>query len=257
MDPSLTELAYLVDSAAAYQRSFTARITSLPPGAVVLSRTYFYPVGGGQPCDLGTLSPGNGSPVPVREVSRTAGMVLHRLGRFTRGRAPGWTAGDEVRGEIDWARRYSHMRLHTAQHLLSALVFQTTGRPTDRVSLGGRRGAIEVGGPRATSMPIEDIRYGAAGMIRDRLEVRVRWISRVDYDRRPPDRSGARSLPHDIDPVRVIDIGDVDTCPCGGTHVRSLAELGSLEVLAPIPLVGGGQRIGFTLPELAQPTSTG
>ena len=123
----MTELAYLPTLDAAYERTFTARVVALPPGAVVLDRTLFYPAGGGQPTDRGVLAGPDGVALPVADVVKSGAVVLHRLGRGAR---PSLRIGDEVRGTIDWDRRYGHMRLHTAQHLLSALVFRRTGRKT-------------------------------------------------------------------------------------------------------------------------------
>src|SRR5579862_7494903 len=108
----MTELAYLADSAGAYERTFRAKVVGLPPGAVVLDRTYFYPVGGGQPADRGTLTLDDGTVVPIVDVSKSGPAVLHRVGK--RGAPAGRPrSGEEVVGAIDWDRRYRHMRLHS------------------------------------------------------------------------------------------------------------------------------------------------
>jgi misacylated tRNA(Ala) deacylase len=243
----LTELAYLPTIDAAYLRRFNARVTALPPGGVVLDRTLFYPVGGGQPADHGTLQRGSDPPVPVVDVTKSGSHVIHRLRRKSGGGAT-WALGDEVTGEIDWDRRHRHMRLHTAQHLLSALLFARTGLRTRDALFGQDRGRIDL----ERSLPAEpalDAIFGEANtLLASGLPVRIREVPRAVWDRAPAPRSGLVSLPRQIDPVRVIEIAEVDVCPCGGTHVRSTAEVGtvSAEPVVPIP---GGVRVPFRLSE--------
>lgn len=141
---SSSEPRYLLDLDAGYLKEFEAEVTALPPGAVVLSETLFYPTGGGQPCDQGALVLPSGERVPVVDVGHQGGLTLHRLGRKS---GAGLQRGMRVRGEIDWPRRYTHMRLHTAQHLLSALAFRKFQVRTDRAQLSGRGGYLDLERP--------------------------------------------------------------------------------------------------------------
>ena len=144
----MTELAYLADIADAYVRTFRAPCVALPPGAVVLDRTYFYPTGGGQPSDRGTLELADGGRLEVVDVSKSGPAVVHRV--KSPAPAPARPAiGDELDGTLDWARRHLHMRLHTAQHLLSARMFERTGRRTRKASLSGMRASLDLDGPLA------------------------------------------------------------------------------------------------------------
>lgn len=247
----MTELLYLPRIDDAYRTQFTGRITALPPGAVVLDRTLFYPTGGGQPSDLGTLVLPDGSTLAVEDVARSGVAVLHRTGR--RGNGSGLALGAEVHGTIDWERRHRHMRLHTFQHLLSARIFALHGRRTRRAQLAGHGGYLDVEGPwpdGAAGPVIEDVR---AYLARDH-PVRITWLSRADYDRQPGDRSGLVPLPPQVDPVRLVEIEAADRCPCGGTHVARLGEIGAFQVGSPTPLPGGGARVTFTLTGGAPPT---
>ncbi len=136
----MTELAYLDGPDAAYVRRFRARIQARPPGAVVLDRTYFYAVGGGQPADRGILRAPSGRSVDVVDVSKSGTAVLHR----TRGSPEAladFAVGTEVEGVLDFERRYRHMRLHTGQHFLSARIFARAGVRTQKARLGGRGGS--------------------------------------------------------------------------------------------------------------------
>ena len=252
----MTELAYLSDSDAAYERTFRAKVTGLPPGAVVLDRTFFYPVGGGQPADRGTLTLDDGGVVPIVDVSKSGPAVLHRVGR--RGAPPGRPrVGEEVVGAIDWDRRYRHMRLHSLQHLLSARLFERTGRRTRLARLEANAGFIDLEPPWPGSESAATIGEDARAYIARGLAVRIAHIPREDYERTPGARSGLVPLPPHVDPVRVVEIETADRCPCGGTHVRSTAELGEFTLDPPTPTPSGDVRVSFRLAETVPPTPSG
>src|SRR5256714_3905452 len=103
-----------------YERAFAARVVEAQAGYVTLGQTLFYPLGGGQEWDTGTLVAGERM-LQVREVTKR-GPVKHVLGA-----GHGLQPGDEVRGAIDWDRRHAHMRMHTAQHLVSGLAYEMFG----------------------------------------------------------------------------------------------------------------------------------
>jgi misacylated tRNA(Ala) deacylase len=241
----VTELAYLASVEAAYTRSFAARVVALPPGGLVLDRTFFYPVGGGQPADRGTLRRGDGAAWSVVDVTRRGGTTLHRLDRRRRGTPP--QVGDELSGEIEWDRRYLHMRCHTGQHLLSARVFALTGRRTRRAVFGGGQGTIELDGAWPSDRAITALRDDVRSWIERDRPVALRFVPRAEYDRDPAPRAGLVALAPQVDPVRLIEIEDADRCPCGGTHVRSTGEIGSMAIAEPSPRGEGGGAIEFTL----------
>ncbi len=240
----MTELAYLASMDAAYVRAFRAKVVALPPGAVVLDRTYFYPTGGGQPADRGTLGPVGGGKAEVVDVTKSGAAVLHRLGGTGR---PVLEVGAEVEGEVDWERRHRHMRLHTAQHFVSGRVFARTGARTRRANFSNVRAVIEL--DRTVGPPLLD---DLAGDLRAATEpprpVTIRHLPRAEWDRHPlSERSGLVPLPPQVDPVRVVEIEGYDLCPCGGTHLRSTGEIGPVAFESPVPLPAGGSRLVFTL----------
>lgn len=244
----MTELAYLATTDDAYVRTFRARVTALPPGGVVLDRTYFYPTGGGQPSDRGAIGAVGRSTCAVVDVSKAGPSVVHRVKAPGSGRAE-LRVGDEVEGTIDWERRHRHMRLHTAQHFVSGRLFVRAGRRTRKASFSGRRALLELDGPLDAALVAsvgDDVRE-VVGRPRD---VTIRHLSRADWDRHPlSERSGLVPLPPQVDPVRVIEIAGADLCPCGGTHLRSTGEIGELSFEPPTPLGDGGARLVFTLDE--------
>ncbi|MCI4336528.1 MAG: alanyl-tRNA editing protein [Thermoplasmata archaeon] len=228
----MTELAYLADMPAAYRDRFTATVQALPPGAIVLDRTWFYPSGGGQPCDRGTLEVG-GTSLPIVDVVKSGGSVLHRIGRGAGPRPLALRIGAEVQGQVDWARRHRHMRLHTAQHLVSAEVFTLTGLKTRKATLAGTEGLIELEAPWPTSTPWEELTGRVSQAVASPRAVQIAWVPRVEWDQAPAARAGLVPLPPNVDPVRVIEIDGHDRCPCGGTHVRSTGELGPVGLPPP------------------------
>ncbi len=226
----MTELAYLADGPAGYVRSFRARITALPPGAVVLDRTYFYPGGGGQPPDRGALRPvGTDVEVEVVDAARSGAAVLHRLRRGRPG-ALALTVGAEVDGTVDWERRYRHMRLHTGQHLVSALLFARHGLRTSRASLAGSSATIDLEGPLPIGA-VPDLSDAVGAAVRRGRPVTIRYLPRAEWEARlPAPRSGLVPLPPRVDPVRIVEIEAEDACPCGGTHLRSTGEIGTIRL---------------------------
>ncbi len=248
----MTELAYLAGSDAAYERTFRARVTALPPGGVVLDRTFFYPEGGGQPADHGSLELADGRRRAVVDVLRSGSHVVHRLDRDRA--APALHVGDAVTGTIDWDRRYRHMRLHTLQHLLSARLFERTGRRTHHARFSGDSGTIDLDGPWPPTESLDALAHDVEERIREARSVRIAFVPRAQWDRAPSPRSGLVPLAPQVDPVRVIEIEGMDVCPCGGTHVRSTAELGGIQLHATVPLPGPASRLPFTRTGDAPPT---
>ena len=252
----MTELAYLADMPSAYVRAFRGRITSLPPGSVVLDRTYFYPTGGGQPCDLGTLALPDGATVQVVDVRKSGSAVLHRV----RGPADAvrrLEVGAEVEGSVDWERRHRHMRLHTAQHLLSARIFVRTHLRTHKANLSGTGATIDLEGrlpAGEVDRLVEDLRTAAEHP----RPVTIRMIPRSEWEANPTsERSGLVPLPPQVDPVRVVEIEESDVCPCGGTHVRSTAEIGPVRLALPVDRPDGTTRVAFSLEGSVRPTPSG
>ncbi|MCI4342163.1 MAG: alanyl-tRNA editing protein, partial [Thermoplasmata archaeon] len=253
----VTELLYLADGDAAYTQRFEARVVALPPGAIVLDRTFFYPTGGGQPADAGRLfrAKGGGS-WPVVDVQRAAGAVLHRLGRPEENPKP-LQLDEPLQGEIDWERRYRHMRLHTGQHLLSARLFAMTGRRTRGARFSGTGGTIDLEFGLGELPAASEIERDVRRWIEENRAVRTRLVPLAEYATEPPSRSAAVGVPPGIDPVRVVEIDAADRCPCGGTHVRSLGEVGGLQVHPPELRAGGEARISFRLTGALPPTPPG
>lgn len=252
----MTELAYLATMEDAYVRTFRARVTALPPGAVVLDRTYFYPAGGGQPTDRGQLATAEGARLDVVDVVKSGPSVLHRLkGRSEALRS--LAVGAELEGTIDWERRHRHMRLHTGQHLLSARIFVRTGRKTRKAVLAGLGATLDLDGPLDGAL-LPELASDLAAAVAEPRRVSIVHIPRAEWDAHPnAERSGLVPLPPQVDPVRVVAVEGLDVCPCGGTHLRSTGELGAVLLAPPVALPDGTSRVGFTLADAGTPTRPG
>lgn len=243
---AVTDLAYLAGVESAYVVRFRTTVTALPPGAVVLERTYFYPTGGGQPCDLGRISATDGRAFAVQDVRKSGPAVYHRVAPSPGSSGGPLGVGEEVEGEIDWSRRHRHMRLHTGQHLLSALVFAQTGLKTGKASFSGNGGTIDLDGAAPSGAALARVAEELHAVITRGASVVVRNVPRSEWDLHPSARSGLVPLAPQVDPVRVIEVDGIDSCPCGGTHVRVTSEVGPVRLAAPNPATP--DRLAFTLP---------
>jgi len=230
---------------AAYIQKFDAKITSIFSDQVTLDRTHFYPLGGGQEWDLGTLESESGSLVQVSEV-RGRDEIFHTVGE-----GHGLELGESVVCEIDWKRRYSHMRMHTAQHLISAVVGEcTNGARTVGNQIHAERSRIDFQPVQFSSEVLEEIKFSANSLIDDDLPVYVEQMTRSELNQlMPVERTNLDLIPNHINNLRVIRIGDnFDLCPCAGTHVKSLGEIGHMEWISPPRSKGKQtQRLTYTL----------
>src|SRR5438067_13803998 len=224
----MTERLYLRDP---YLTRFSARLVSLTNvegrPAAVLDRTAFYPEGGGQPADRGTLAG-----AAVVDVQEKDGAVLHVLDRAL---PPG-----EVEGVVDWQRRFDHMQQHHGQHLLSAAFERVLEAPTTSFHLGERTCTIDL--DCSISRLGEPALRSAEAAANETV---WRDLPVVARDFGPEERS---RLPLRKEPVkgdRVVLVEGVDASPCGGTHPSRTGEVGAIAVLGAQKWGAGKARVEF------------
>ncbi len=211
-----------------YCRQFTATVvevvTDKDKVAVVLNQTAFYPEGGGQPSDQGTLD--HWQVVDVRERQE---RILHYL-------TPCDTlpqVGDSVTGKIDWARRFAHMQNHTGEHLFSGLVHSHYGYENVGFHMGSQEVTMDFSG-ELTAEQLQVLEYEVNGVI---------WENRpivVSY----PDRETLATLHYRSKKeipgqIRLVDAGGIDCCACCGTHTATTGEVGMLKILSHCRYKGG------------------
>ena len=211
-----------------YTKEFEAKVEATFPGIIELEKTAFYPLGGGQPADIGTISWSEG------EANVTDVRKKNRIRHIVEGDLP--EVGDLVNGNIDWSRRYSHMRMHTSQHLVSAVVNEVYGSDTVGNQIGQEKSRIDFKPLKINKNELNEIEDKVNDYISKDLEVTISEELRSNLENNPDIRSSMSSglwkmLPKSVTQLRVITIGDIDVCPCAGTHVKSLKEIGNVSFI--------------------------
>ena len=223
-----TEALFRAD---AYLRECTARVVSVGPEGVLLDRTVFYPLGGGQAADTGTLTRADGLVVQVGDTrkSRAEGAgpddALHVPAPESAEAAAVLRPGDTVVAAIDWDRRHRHMRLHTSTHLLCALV----PHPVDGCSITSGYARLDF----AMVEPLDRdlLQAGLDRLVAGAHAVNIDWITDDELAAQPDlVRTMSVKPPMGFGRVRLLRIDGVDLQPCGGTHVANTAEIGALRI---------------------------
>lgn len=241
----MTELLYLPDNE--YQKEFDAEVSKVKEdkGYICLKETLFYKEGGGQPADHGKIS-WDGGEADVVDVQKEHGEVRHYLDDFEE--LP--ESGAEVHGEIDWERRYKHMRMHTAQHVLSWVVLNRYDASTAGNQIHEDYSRIDFEPADFSEENIEKIENQVNALIEKELEVEKKMMDRELVEERVQEgRTNLDIIPDNIDPLRVIIIGDQDLCPCGGTHVDNIDEIGRINITERRTKGADIERLKFELEE--------
>ena len=227
-----------------YKKEFQSKVTAVYPGIVELEETAFYHLGGGQPSDKGTLNWEDGESIvyDVRKKNRIRHMIEGDLPEV----------GDSVNGKLNWDRRYTHMRMHTSQHLVSAIVSDLYGADTVGNQIGFDKSRIDFKPLKLSMNEIDDLIDLTNEYIAKDINVKISEANRSDLEGNPEIRSSMSSglwklLPKSVTRLRVISIGEIDVCPCAGTHVRSLKEIGKVEFVKRDNKGAGKQRLTYTL----------
>jgi misacylated tRNA(Ala) deacylase len=206
----------------AYLKECNARVLEAGPEGVVLDRSVFYPLGGGQPGDTGWLESPDGRRWRVVDTRKgEGGRILHKL---EDGTAPP-ASGEPLSAAIDWDRRHAHMRMHTALHLLgSVLRYGVTGG-----QIGVERSRLDF--DTQEDIDKEAVTAAVNALVAAGHPVRSSWITDEELDRQPDlVRTLSVQPPRGAGRVRLLEVAGVDLQPCGGTHVANTAEIGPLAV---------------------------
>ena len=229
---------YMDDS---YLKSWNTKVSSVKDEKfIILDQTAFYPKGGGQPWDEGFIIKDD-EKFKVVYVGKFSGKISHEVDK------PGLKEGDEVSCELDWDRRYTYMRYHTASHLISNILY----RRADAKITGNQ---IEMD---KTRMDFSMVDYSPeklkayvdeANKIIDKdLPITVDYMSRQDVLEKPELARLAVGLPDNIKEFRIVKIGDIDKQVDGGTHVNHLKEIGKIEITKTVNKGKNNRRLYFVL----------
>ncbi len=220
----MTDLLYALDSTI---REFTATVTAVDAdqGAVSLDRTAFYPGGGGQPYDVGTLE-ARGRSLGVSRVQRGAGEVWHTVEQDLP------AVGDEVTGRLDWERRHRLMRTHTALHLLCGVVWRDYGAQVTGGNMEPLAGRMDFEFESLRHELVAEIEARVNAEVKAARPVRVAVLPRAEAFRIPDlIRTKMNLLPEGISEVRTVEIVGLDLQADGGTHVANTREVGHVSIV--------------------------
>ncbi len=222
----MTEELFLTDS---YVKEFEARVQKLAGREVILERTAFYPGGGGQPPDKGVLGVGpvRASVVDVRrERGGAGGEVVHVLDN------PIPDTVRDLRGELDWERRYAHMRHHTALHVLSGIIWRNFGAKVTGGQMRTDRARMDFSFPGEWTVDVVgEIERLTNEALSEERPVKVYELPREEAMENPDlIRTQVNLVPERVRTIRIVEIERVDTQADGGTHVANTREVGRVEI---------------------------
>ena len=214
----MTEQLFRDDS---YLRQCDANVVESGDGGIVLDRTVFYPMGGGQPGDTGTISWDGGSVEVIDTRYGEGGVIRHLVVEDASLPAP----GTAVTANLDWERRYRHMRMHTALHLLgSILQYGVTGG-----NISAEKSRLDF--DMEDTVDKDQVNSALEALVRADHAVSCRWITDEELDAQPDlVRTMTVQPPRGVGKVRLLEIESVDLQPCGGTHLKSTSEVGNVSV---------------------------
>jgi misacylated tRNA(Ala) deacylase len=233
----MTALLYLTD---AYQREMDAKVLAVrsdPVPAVALDRTIFYPTGGGQPNDRGTLDG-----LTVTDVRKEGELVWHSVELAGGQGLP--TPGDTVHGEIDWDRRHALMRTHSALHVLCGVIWHEWGTPVT----GGNMEPLSA----RMDFEFDPLPEGFGPRVEELVNAELAAGRPIEVSFLPRDtavadqdliRTKVNMIPETVTEIRVVDIVGLDKQADGGTHVRATDEVGRIRVVKTESKGKGNKRI--------------
>jgi len=245
LEAQQTRLLYYED---AYLKEFEAKVLAVKKlngqYGLVLDQTAFYPSGGGQPADTGTIK-GESGETKVTEVHMDKGVVIHIASEIV-GKI---SEGEQIIGFIDWTRRYQLMRNHTLAHLMAEAVRRVTGLTMAIVGSGLDVDKVRLDLAHEGSLGplLPEIEKVANEMIKENRPVEIKMMPRAEAEEFVERfHESLKILPPQVQNVRIVEVKDWHACACGGTHVKNTGEIGEAQVLRRMSKGKGVERIEFT-----------
>ncbi|UCH72541.1 MAG: alanyl-tRNA editing protein [Thermoplasmatales archaeon] len=221
----MTKILYMEDIEGNYIKEFDAVVTKDEENYVCLDRTAFYPLGGGQPSDIGILKWNNGAS-EIKEVIKKGDKIKHLID----GEKP--PLGTKIHGIINWEKRYNHMKMHTAQHIISGIVFDEYNARTVGNQIHTDLSRVDFYPVNFSEKDLENIEKNFNEIIKQNLVVNTYEEERESLEKRVDEqRCNLDLLPKFIKKLRIIEIKGFDICPCAGTHVRNTSEIPDIKII--------------------------
>jgi misacylated tRNA(Ala) deacylase len=234
----MTEALYMKDS---YLKKWDAKVVSVKDDKyIVLDKTAFYPKGGGQPWDEGYFVK-NGDKFNVVYVGKFSGEISHEVDK------PGLNEGDVVSCEIDWERRYTYMRYHTACHLLSNILYNKTDAKITGNQIELDKARMDFSMEDYSAEKLRSFVAEANKIIQKDLPITIETMSRAAVLEEPELARLAVGLPKNLQEFRIVKIGNIDKQVDGGTHINSLKEIGEIEMTKTVNKGKNNRRLYFVL----------
>ena len=218
----------------AYRREADAVILAAEPdgrggGKLALDGTVFYPEGGGQPADHGTLTLPDGARLTVTDVHEQGGVIWHRVDALPDTAAP----GTAVTGRIDWAWRFDKMQQHTGEHILSGILHQMFGAENVGFHIGSDAVRMDTSVP-VSAEGLREAELAANRSVWQNVPVLITYPTREELA-----RMTYRSKKEIEGQVRIVTIPGADVCACCGTHTAATGAVGQIKILAAENYKGG------------------
>ena len=219
----MTKLLYMDGVKGNYRRKFDAIVIKNKKDYVCLDQTAFYPLGGGQPSDVGFLQ-WTDNKSEVKEVIKKSNTIKHIIN----GEKP--PEGTKVFGFINWDRRYSHMKMHTAQHIISGIVFDDYDARTVGNQIHADYSRVDFHPISFSEKDLEHIENKFNKIIGRNLPIKIYEEERESLEKRVnQQRCNLDLLPKFITKLRIVEIEGFDICPCAGTHVKNTSEIPKID----------------------------
>ncbi|MAG16144.1 alanyl-tRNA editing protein AlaX [Candidatus Woesearchaeota archaeon] len=217
----MTQTVFLDDC---YIKELDAEVASVEGSKVELDKSIFCYQGGGQPSDQGTITAGN-EQYKVIDVRKEQGKIMHHLDK------EGLQKEDKVHCVLDWKRRHVLMRYHTALHILSSIVHQQAGALITGGQIDLEKTRIDFSLEDFDREKVAEYVKEANNAIKKNMLIKMYFMKREEALKRPGMVKLANAVPPQVENLRIVEIGDVDTQADGGTHVANTSEIGQIEVL--------------------------
>jgi len=224
-----------------YIKEFDATVIENKKDYVCLDKSAFYPVGGGQPSDIGVLKWGS-KESEIKEVVKKGDTIKHVLS----GEKP--LVGTKVHGIIDWDVRYQHMKMHTAQHIISGVIFDEYNARTVGNQIHAESSRVDFYPIRFSEDDLEFIERKFNEIAKQNLPIKIYEEDRKHLEKRvDQQRCNLDLLPKFVTTLRIIEIEGFDVCPCAGTHVKNTSELSTIQIIKKESKGKKRERIVYTL----------
>lgn len=215
----MIKILYMDNIDGNYIKDFSANVIKNKDDYIILDKTAFYPIGGGQPSDTGFIE-WDDKKSEVIQVIKKGDAIKHII----KGEKP--SVNIQVHATIDWDIRYKHMKMHTAQHIISGIVFDDYKARTVGNQIHADYSRVDFHPVKFSDKDLENIIKKFNDIVSTNLPVKIYEEERTILEKRvDSQRSNLDLLPKFISKLRIVEITNFDICPCAGTHVKNTSEI--------------------------------